>query len=310
MMKKSNRFCLCGHGFGAHEHDGDHPCIVCPCREFALDDRGFFFAPFLCMFALLLATSLSAAEHHSKPGDGLEFVLGLVIGVPLLFVGALAIGAIRSRRGRHPKWCVVFPLLATLFLISLSAQRLPRPLKPPVFTPIKSSLTLIDFPIDRPAWHYNEPGQDGSSRYALDGGATLDCRGDDGLLMTSARRNAAGAFLFWVPQGTTALDCQEEPTIHLHVTVKVGTMLPFDPRRRRAVTPPAVPFTIVYGLELLAMPPTATFEHGRDAVLTGVATEGPNKGKRVWIVRAVQGGLPLPPKCAALGSELFCVVWP
>lgn len=178
---------------------------------------------------------------------------------------------------------------------------------------ISSVPVLIDHDVDSPDWHWTGPGQDGSSKYAL--GATLDCRSPDGLLLTSARRNSAnGAFVFSIPAGTLKLECQSVPTIHVTMTgpLQVGRLAPFDPRRRRPTNPPTTPFAIVYGAELLSMPPvmTAAFEKGRDIVLTGIATEGPNRGKRIWIVVQAQGGFPLPGKCGVVLGNEFCAVWP
>jgi len=210
---------------------------------------------------------------------------------------------------RASVWTSIFLLLVLLLAAPVSAQRRPG-------QRIPDQPALVDRWVDRKEWHFNNPGQDGSTRYALDRGATLDCRDHNDVWRTTARRRPDGAFGFALPVAIAdlGLDCRN-PTIYLGPDggpLKVGTFKPAGPGRRRASKPPNVPFIIVYGEELLAMPPvmTSAFEKGRDAVLTGIATEGPNQGKRIWIVVQAQGGFPLPGKCGAVLGNEFCVVWP
>lgn len=187
--------------------------------------------------------------------------------------------------------------LAVVFLVVLSvalvanAQRIPGRRVP---------VPIVYVAVDSPTWHWNGPGQDGSSKYALDGGAYLTVRTPDGRSLSSSLRDADGGFAFSSVAPGTLLTWEHDPTIIVTSVVNVSNRKPPDPqpsnpRRRQPSNPPMV---VPVGAEWSQMPPPvllnfmATVYPGVYIVITD---------SKVWFIRERQG-LPIP--------SGFRQVWP
>ncbi len=192
---------------------------------------------------------------------------------------------------------------------------------------MKTALLVLLFAAPLSAQFLTDPTLLMLERYPATGnvidqpGTVYRARATDGQVYMCTVASGAGTCVFQVKRGESLVGTVAVPggvkftdqaegskSVPVQsVGVRIGTLTPPTPAsagRRRAVVPPRAPYMIVYGEELLVLPPITSppFDKAVDRVITGVSPEGPNAGRVVWIVVLAQGGLPVPPG--------FRVVWP
>lgn len=183
-------------------------------------------------------------------------------------------------------WVIAAIVMLCWLAFTTNAQRIPGRRVPP------APQSIVYVAVDSPRWHWNGPGQDGSSKYALDGGAYLTVRTPDGRALSSSLRDADGGFAFSSVAPGTLLTWEHDPTIIVTNVVNVSNRKPPDPqpsnpRRRQPSNPPMV---VPVGAEWSQMPPPVLLNF-MATVYPGVyivITDG-----KVWFIRERQG-LPIP----------------